>query len=258
MSLLIKRNHNVIDILLSFALNLGIIIGLVGILAKAKLVNIQAKWAGVSLFLFCAYFVALIMGGSVIQVERLFPDINYNWGGKIASILLWIVTLFIFTGLNKTYKAADMGFTLKQNQGSLRPALLAVLLAITFQIVITLALGGADGVDTETLLYQATMPGFDEEPMFRGIILLTLSLGIVSNRFNVFGAQLNIAGLVFALLFASVHGVSFSNGEVHFAAVAFFFSGIVGLILLWLRERTGSLLLPIIAHNLVNVTGQII
>ena len=45
------------DILLSFALNLGMIIVLVGILAKAKLVNIQAKWAGVSLFLFCAYFV---------------------------------------------------------------------------------------------------------------------------------------------------------------------------------------------------------
>ena len=82
------------------------------------------------------------------------------------------------------------------------------MLAITFQIVITLALGGADGVDTEIGFYQATMPGFDEEPMFRGIILLTLSLGIVSNRFNVFGAQLNIAGLVFALLFASVHGVS--------------------------------------------------
>ncbi len=245
------------ELVLPFALNLGIIALLVFILAKAKLVTINAKLTGISLLLFFAYFIALILGGEIIPLDSLFPDLNYNWDGKIASILLWMVALFVLTRY-KDYTASDMGFTLKQNEGSLKPALIVVSLAILFQIGTTLALGSATNVTTETLLYQATMPGFDEEPMFRGIILFTLSLGIVSRRFNIFGAQLNIAGLLFTLLFALVHAVMYINGEWHFASVSFAFSGIVGLFLLWLRERTGSLIIPIITHNLVNLIGQLI
>lgn len=40
--------------------------------------------------------------------------------------------------------------------------------------------GNGPDYDAEELLYQATMPRFDEEPMFRGIIHYTLSLAFVS------------------------------------------------------------------------------
>ena len=38
-----------------------------------------------------------------------------------------------------------------------------------------------------------------------------------------------------------------------FARVSILFTCLYGLVFLWLRERTGSLIFPILAHNLVNV-----
>ena len=246
-----------LDFFTSFAANLGIIIVLVVVLAKAKWVTVNLKLGAITLLLYFGYFLALGLGSSLIPIDNLFPDLNYNWGGKIASILLWMVTLFVLMRINSSYKAADMGFTLRQNQGSLVPAIVVTLLAIAVQVISSLALGWSNDPNLETFLYQATMPGFDEEPMFRGVILFLASLAIVSNRFNIFGAKINIAGLVLSLLFALVHGVMYSDGEWQFNMVSLAFSGVMGLILLWLRERTGSLLMPIIAHNLVNVVGQL-
>ena len=38
-----------------------------------------------------------------------------------------------------------------------------------------------------------------------------------------------------------------------FARVSILFTCLYGLVFLWLRERTGSLIFPILAHNLANV-----
>ena len=38
-----------------------------------------------------------------------------------------------------------------------------------------------------------------------------------------------------------------------FARVSILFTCLYGLVFLWLRERTGSLIFPLLAHNLVNV-----
>ena len=38
------------------------------------------------------------------------------------------------------------------------------------------------------------------------------------------------------------------------SAPAIVVTGVIGLCLLWIRERTGSLLLPILVHNTINVS----
>jgi hypothetical protein len=52
-----------------------------------------------------------------------------------------------------------------------------------------------------------------------------------------------------ALLFGSVHGVSFDSLGGHFDARYFAATFATGLFLVWLRERTGSLLAPILCHS---------
>jgi membrane protease YdiL (CAAX protease family) len=131
-------------------------------------------------------------------------------------------------------------------------------LFIILQIVVSLFWSGEPNYDLETLLYQATIPGFDEEPMFRGILLFCISLAIISERYSLGGASINIAGLLLVVLFGLVHGVMFNGGEWHFSFPAILLTGGYGFILLWLRERTGSLVFPILAHNSVNFVGQLI
>ncbi|WP_083494177.1 CPBP family glutamic-type intramembrane protease [Colwellia sp. MT41] len=40
--------------------------------------------------------------------------------------------------------------------------------------------------------------------------------------------------------------------------ISIVFSSVYGLVLLWLREKTGSLLFPIVAHNATVFLGQLL
>jgi len=44
----------------------------------------------------------------------------------------------------------------------------------------------------------------------------------------------------------------FIQQQIHFDPFSFGYTGFVGAGLLWMRQRTGSLLLPVLTHNIVN------
>ena len=247
-----------LEFFLSVSVHVGIIFIIVLILAKLKKVTINSKWAAISLALFFGYFVVLLIGGEIIPIDKIIHDLSWNWGGKIAGVFLWILVLFLLIRFNPNFKAADAGFTLKQKTSSFKPAFIATILFIILQLMLSALLGDGPDYDIEELLFQATMPGLDEEPMFRGIILYTLSLAIISKNYNVLGAKINVAGLLLVVLFGLVHGIIYSTGEWHFSCITIIITGVYGFILLWLREKTGSLIFPIVAHNLVNFSGQFV
>ena len=246
------------DLFISLFANVGVILLLVLILRAIKKVDLNLMWSLISLGILVCYFFALFKGGKVIPLDMLFPDLSWNWSGKIAAIILWLVVLLALIKFKTNFRIADAGFTFRQNENSIKPAFTVMCLFIILQIVVSLFWSGEPSYDLETLLYQATMPGFDEEPMFRGILLFCISLAIISERYSLGGASINIAGLLLVVLFGLVHGVMFNGGEWHFSFPAILLTGGYGFILLWLRERTGSLVFPILAHNSVNFVGQLI
>ncbi|AOT10621.1 CPBP family intramembrane glutamic endopeptidase [Pseudoalteromonas luteoviolacea] len=73
---------------------------------------------------------------------------------------------------------------------------------------------------------------------------------------HVFGAEINIARVAIVILFGLLHGLSYSDGDIVFSALNTLLTGFYGFIFLWLRERTGSLLMPILSHNAINLIGQ--
>lgn len=246
------------DLFFSLSANVGIIAIVVLVLARIGVLRVNLVWGFISLGLFCAYFITVLKGGSLIPLERLFQELNWNWGGKIASILLWMLVLLLLKLTDNTFKFSDAGFTWKQKTGSVKPATIAVVFFILLQLVLSYLLGNGPNYDAEKLLYQALMPGLDEEPMFRGVLLYCMSLALISARFQFFGAKLNIAGVLLVILFGLVHGLMYSAGEWHFSFISILITGSYGFILLWLRERTGSVVFPIVAHNLVNFAGQFV
>jgi membrane protease YdiL (CAAX protease family) len=139
----------------------------------------------------------------------------------------------------------EMGFTWTQRPGSLRPALLlsAVVLGGHF-LWMSFSLFRLDGVTPETWLYQASMPGLVEEPLFRGVLLALLDRAFTARRTG-FGVSFGWGAAVVTLVFMALHGVRFGH-----------LTGVLpaALLFLWLRQRTGSLVMPILVHNLWNLS----
>ena len=92
----------------------------------------------------------------------LFPDMSWNWSGKVAAIILWLVVILALVKFKANFRIADAGFTFRQNKGSIKPALVVLTLFVALQIIVTLSLGNGPNFDFETLLYQALIPGLDE------------------------------------------------------------------------------------------------
>ena len=84
----------------------------------------------------------------------------------------------------------------------------------------------------------------------RGLLLFLVVQGLGRNERKF--SRIGIGGLVVTVLFGVGHGLAIQNGELVYSLVAIVITGAIGLGLLWIRERTGSVVLPIVAHNIIN------
>ena len=240
------------SLLVPLALIIAIVSVVIAMLQWAGKLQVHLGWAGAAVLAMFAYSLMLVTGSAWIPLDWLKADLSWNWGGKIAANWLWIGLLALTLRLKPGFRPAMAGFTLRQQAGSIRPAILVLVGVVLLSLALKLAMA-SQPFDLETLLFQATMPGLDEEPMFRGILLYFATLAIITRPIRLAGASLSVGGLALVLIFGLVHGVFFDGNEWHFAPASILFTGLYGLVFLWLRERTGSLIFPILAHNLANV-----
>jgi len=172
--------------------------------------------------------------------------LNSNWSGKLYSIIFTLGLLY-FTRRLLTFEEA--GITLRQRPGSIFPSLIVVLALAGWATVIGIN-SPKGSFDAETLLYLAIMPGLNEELVYRGGLLGSLNR-ILPGRINFLGARLGWGTLVISVLFGLLHGFWLDNTySVHMDIIALENSFVSGFIFAWLKERTGSLVVPIIAHGL--------
>ena len=228
------------DAVLSLALQAGflLLVCIIGVLLPGRT---RWRWVLISLVLFVVYDVTLSRVFGLLP--NLPPEARWNWLGKASALALMLLVAAL-PGLGWR----RVGLTTRQAGGWLVPTIVMIV------VLAPLAwLNIADGVapsDTETIAFQLTMPGLDEELFYRGILLLALNEAFGA-RVRVLGAPIGWGGVATSLLFGVIHGLSWSQGLV-LDADAMLWAGVPGLLLLWLRERTGSLLLPVIAHNAAN------
>lgn len=173
---------------------------------------------------------------------------SWNWAGKILSLAFSIVVIVIF----KISRDA-LGLRLKQEYPTI------AWISLVGFVIWGAALGAIfkpGAADTETLIFQATMPGLVEEIAYRGIAPALL-LGLVNRQPHVHGIPWAV---VFAtsFMFGAWHALSFSNGSVNFELMSGLFPMIGSIAGGWLRFKTKSLLVPILGHSLANVAFHIV
>ena len=174
---------------------------------------------------------------------------KWNWTGKIFAVLGSIIFLLIY----RKFNLKDYYLTFKQDKKFLKKGIIIISVILVIQSILSLIYNTPKEWNTETILYQLTMPGIDEEIAFRGIMLGLLSKILKPNSI------LHPAILITALLFGMAHGLFLNNSyELIFKSFPFFNTMILGIIWAWVTMKSGSVLLALISHNLGNVTSKLI
>lgn len=193
------------------------------------------------------FYWAVVVAGAEVQ-GAFMPSLKWNWIGKIISTAAVLAAI----GLIPNVDRKDVGLNVRQRPGSIGPALVCLVLLCALSWGVEAWANDGRDLSPERIAFQALMPGLDEELFFRGLFL-TLLVRAFDERWELLGAQVGPAAAVATFLFGAGHGLTVADGQLHFDPLAFALTGTIGFGLLWLRQRTGSLLLPIGAHNIINV-----
>jgi len=176
---------------------------------------------------------------------------DWNWQGKILALA---ATLAIAAA--PAFAWRRVGLTLRQERGSLRAAIPVAALYCAFFLVIALVFGGSDG-DREATAFQLTMPGLEEEPFYRGILLFALDRAF-TGRLRFLGVDWGWGALLSSALFGLAHAFGYAGGAFSFDPTIMALTAIPALLAVWLRLRTGSLVLPVLLHNFGNAIGHLV
>ena len=102
------------------------------------------------------------------------------------------------------------------------------------------------------------MPAIVEEIAYRGIMMTILSSFLTKNiqwGKTTFGGSVLITSVLFGLW----HGLTItSDFQIEMAWFPLIFTGLIGVLLGIVRERTGSLLVPVLLHLIINVVPNLI
>lgn len=185
-----------------------------------------------------------------IHVARLTPPAagvvlgHWNWTGKLLAVVLSLLVLATVPGTRRYVQLPE--------RGGLVPVVIVGGLLLVIAVIAGMVSDRAT-LDAETLAFQATVPGLDEELTFRGVMLALL---VPSSQPE--GASRRVPGLVaISLLFGAVHGVAIGGDGVRFIPGYFAWTTVAGLVWGWMTLRTRSILPAMISHNATNTVGYL-
>lgn len=179
---------------------------------------------------------------------------HWNWAGKILSIVVTLALIAVIPSLSWD----AVGFRWSQN-GAVMPALVACAVAWAFSWGIDLALPHPHVAATAgSLWYQALIPGPSEEPLYRGLALVLIDRAFGNQYWKVFGAPFGFGAIITSIWFGVIHGSGIVGGQIAVSWFTIVVTGTIGFIFAWIRMRTGSLVIPIVAHAVIDVGDTII
>ena len=235
-----------IEILLEAFLQVLILIPFAFFLLKKRTkINFQR----LLIFVFCyvTYQVFLVLP----KIDPMFDFItsSWNWDGKIYGIMCGVFSYFLF---NKYFRENNF-FTLKQNKESFKSALIGAIAIVLLSTVIWFLLGQSQ-FNLETLAFQISLPGIDEEIMFRGILLGLLATSLKEKTLFLGNPSI----LLTAILFGFMHALTLTkNYEINFEPIYFIQTGFAGYVWGWITIKSRSILLAILSHNFSNFFGTL-
>ena len=221
---------------------LGVLIGL------ADRRRFTVRWLVVAAFL-VAINAFLLTGG-----YGWIPDVvggEWDWQSKLFALCTTLAIAIL-----PAFGWRRSGLTLKQEPGSIKAAVPVCLLYCAVFVAFAVAFPSGK-VGVEEVAFQLTMPGLEEEPFYRGILLLGLDRAFTGRK-RFLGVEWGWGAVISCFLFGMAHAFGFSDGHFMFDWMIMALTALPSFIIVWLRIRTGSVLLPILLHNFGNSFSLIV
>jgi hypothetical protein len=236
------------------------------VLRAANRASLRWRWLLAGIALFTAYAVAawlaLPVAYDVLPAEG-------RWPGRLAGLIVGLAALALLLararrcGVSWSAACRDMGLTLRQAPGSLRPALAGVAILIALAIipggVVWAGLPSADAI-----FYHLTLPGLEEELIYRALLPALFMAGLGgalpgegAGREREQARLMPWALAMGVLVMAFGHAVTLSDASLLPDPIIVIHIGLIGAVLADIRWRTGSILIPVIAHNLLGLAARV-
>lgn len=129
-------------------------------------------------------YVLLLKSRTIIPVPVFLEDVPLIWFSKVLSLAGTAALIYLLPGI--TFR--DVGLTSTQNSGSIPPVTITAIISLFFGVGTAFLLGKSPDTALGNLLFQATMPGLDEELFMRGLFPLLLHRGLGKGS-RIFGAE---------------------------------------------------------------------
>lgn len=141
---------------------------------------------------------------------------------------------------------------------SARNNLIVILLLLLFPILLAAVMGRLSLLIVSTVLWQFFFSGFGEEFVWRGYVQTRLNQAF-GRPYHLFGIQFGAGLIATSILFGVFHALNTYEADTGLASLSWgwaLFAIFSGLLFGILREKTGSLLAPGIAHGLPDAVGE--
>ncbi len=240
------------DLLATWGIQSGIVLccALLWRFALRKQLGFRNLFLGFAVL--AVYYGCLFGGLALAKHLPLVGGLTFPWIAKGLGITTTLIITLLLIRAHPRMSAEEIGLTWRQRAGFFLPCLIVTAMLCGLSWGLHVALGASSDLSPERLAYQATLPGLDEELFFRGLFAAVLSLAF-KDDWNWAGAKFGLGPLMVTFCFAAAHGLLVIGGKFIFSPFDMAFTGALGLGLLWIRRRSGSLLPAVLAHNLVNL-----
>ena len=218
------------------------------VLGLANRRNFSVRWLGI------AALLVAINDALLTRCYGFLPDLvggDWNWQGKLMALAATIAL-----AAHPAFGLRRVGFTLSHEAGSLKAAAPVAVVYCAFFLVIAL-LFPAEQASAEDVAFQMTMPGLEEELFYRGILLFALDQAFLGRK-RLLGVEWGWGAVLSCFLFGMTHAFGYADGAFSFDPITMALTAIPSFIAVWLRLRTGSLLLPVLLHNFGNTLSLVV
>lgn len=219
-----------------------------GLIAIGRPGSVDWRWLAIAAALVLLNDLLLTNGYGLIR--DVLPG-RWNWQGKILALA---ATLAI--AATPAFGWQHAGIALRQRPGSLRAAVPIALGYCAFFLLLAF-LFPDDPPTGETIAFQLTMPGLEEELFYRGLLLLSLDRAFIARK-RLLGVDWGWGAILSCALFGLAHAFGYADGSYSFDPVYMALIAFPSLIAVWLRLRTGSVLIPVALHNFGNAIGMMV
>jgi membrane protease YdiL (CAAX protease family) len=218
--------------------------------------------SGIMIFLLAFFFFFLIDRVAIFVTDQVLAgSFGYTWLSlhHVIQIMIALVIMML-PGWHRSF--SEWGLNLKNSDQTFKIIFkftIGWIIGTTIFTLVTQWLAGWPPLldfylSIENILiyliFESIIVGISEEIVFRGLVYGTLSRFF--NKKVKIGFSISYAGIISAFFFAIAHiGLQlFPFAITAFAPMQIFIAFALGIFYAVLREKTGSLLGPILAHNI--------